>query len=126
MSEKKVTDLFEEAKMKMNGYAMLLNFHLANLCIKADPMALLSASVEIDGQSLNLEEVATLNLPDERQFAITPKEPEYLFPICKAIKLEHPEFEMEEKIEQNEITNEEETVIYYTMPIVNEDRRIYE
>ena len=47
MSEKKVTDLFEEAKMKMNGYAMLLNFHLANLCIKADPMALLSASIEI-------------------------------------------------------------------------------
>ena len=46
MSEKKVTDLFEEAKMKMNGYAMLLNFHLANLCIKADPMALLSASIE--------------------------------------------------------------------------------
>ena len=123
MSEKKVTDLFEEAKMKMNGYAMLLNFHLANLCIKADPMALLSASIEIDGQSLNLEEVATLNLPNEKQFAITPKDPEYLFPICKAIKLEHPEFEMEEKNELNEITNEEETVIYYTMPIVNEDRR---
>lgn len=123
MSEKKVTELFEEAKMKMNGYAMLLNFHLANLCIKADPMALLSATIIIEGNEMNLEDVATVSLADERTFAITPKEPDYLFPVCKAIKLEHPEFEMEEKTEKNEITNEEETVIYYTMPTVNEDRR---
>lgn len=123
MNEKKVTDLFEEAKLKMNGYAMLYHFHLANLCIKADPMALLSATIEIEGKELNLEDVATINLADERTFAITPKEPDYLFPICKAIKLEHPEFEMDQKTERNEITDEEETVIYYTMPTVNEDRR---
>ena len=46
-----------------------------------------------------------------------------LFSICKGIKLEHPEFEMEEKRERNEFTDEEETVIYYTMPVVNENRR---
>lgn len=123
MSDKNVNQLLEDTKTKMNGYAMLLHFHLANLCIKADPMALLSATIEIDGQNMNLEDVAIVNLPNDKQFAITPKEPDYLFPICKAIKLEHPEFEMEEKIEHNEITNEDETVIYYTMPVVNEDRR---
>ena len=122
MSEKKINNLIEEAQQKMNGYAMLYFFHLSNLCIKAEPMALLSTTVEIDGREVNLEDVATIRQPNDKQFAITPKDPEYLFPICKGIKLEHPEFEMEEKRERNEFTDEEETVIYYTMPVVNEDR----
>lgn len=123
MSEQNVNDLFEGMKLKMNGYAMLYYFHLSNLCIKADPMALLSATVEIDDNEYNLEDVATVNIPDEKVFAVTPKEPDFLFPIGKAIKLEHPEFEMEEKTEKNIFTDKEETVIYYTMPTVNEDRR---
>lgn len=123
MSKKDVNQLIQEAQQKMNGYAMLFYFHMSNLCIKADPMALLSAIVEVNGSEMNLEEVATINLPDEKRFAITPNHSEYLFPICKAIKFTHPEFEMEEKVERNEITDEEETVIYFTMPTVNEDRR---
>lgn len=123
MSEQNVTDLFEGMKLKMNGYAMLYHFHLSNLCIKADPMALLSATIEIDDRELNLEDVATVSIPEEKVFAVTPKDPDYLFPICKALKLEHPEFEMEEKTEKNVFTDKEETVIYYTMPTVNEDRR---
>ena len=45
MSKKDVNQLIQEAQQKMNGYAMLYYFHLGNLCIKADPMALLSATV---------------------------------------------------------------------------------
>lgn len=123
MSDKNVNALFEEAQQKMNGYAMLLHFHLANLCIKADPMALLSATVKIDGEEYKIEDVASVSLPNEKQFAVTPKEPDYVFPVGKAIKFEHPEFEMEEKTERNSFTDEEETVLYYTMPTVNEDRR---
>lgn len=122
MSEKTVNGLFDEAKQKMNGFTMLYYFHLANLCIKADPMALLSASVEVNNQVLNLEDVASISIPTEKQFSITPKSPRYIFPICKAIQLEHPEFEMEEKIEKDPITDEDQTVIYYTMPVMNEDR----
>ena len=123
MSKKDVNQLIQEAQQKMNGYAMLYYFHLGNLCIKADPMALLSATVEINGNELNLENVARVSLPKEDQFAVIPNEKEYVFPVCKAIKFTHPEFEMEEKIERNQLTDEEETVIYYTMPTVNEDRR---
>jgi ribosome recycling factor len=123
MNNKNVNELIDDAKQKLNGYTMLYFFHLSNLCIKADPMALLSATIEMDNEEYNLEDVADADLPDDYTFSITPKDPSYLFPISKAIKLEHPEFKMEEKIEKDEITQEERTVIYYTMPIVNEDRR---
>ena len=123
MDNKNINELLEETKGKLNGFTMLYYFHLCNLCIKADPMALLSATVELNGGELNLEDVADAGMADEYTFAITPRSAEYIFPICKAIKLEHPEFKMEEKQEQNPLTDEQETVIYYTMPEVNEDRR---
>ena len=123
MDNKNINELLEETKGKLNGFTMLYYFHLCNLCIKADPMALLSATVELNGGELNLEDVADAGMADEYTFAITPRSAEYIVPICKAIKLEHPEFKMEEKQEQNPLTDEQETVIYYTMPEVNEDRR---
>jgi cellobiose-specific phosphotransferase system component IIA len=43
-------------------------------------------------------------------------------PITKAIKLEHPEFKLEEKEEKDEITGENNIVIYYTMPEMNQER----
>ena len=122
MNNKTINELFDETKQKMNGHAMLFYFHLSNLCITADPMALLSATIKIEGKELNLEEVASVAIPNDKQFAITAKDKEYVLPITKAIKLEHPEFEIEEKTEKNEITGEDEIVIYYTMPKMNKER----
>lgn len=122
MNNKTINELFDETKQKMNGHTMLFYFHLSNLCITADPMALLSATIKIEGKELNLEEVASVAIPNDKQFAITAKDKEYVLPITKAIKLEHPEFEIEEKTEKNEITGEDEIVIYYTMPKMNKER----
>lgn len=122
MSNKSINELFDETKQKMNGHTMLYYFHLSNLCITADPMALLSSTVKIDGQDLNLEDVANVAIPNDKQFAIMPKDAEYLLPITKAIKLEHPEFELEEKTEKDEITGEDNVVIYYTMPEMKQER----
>ena len=123
MGDKNINGLFEETKGKLNGFAMLYYYHLCNLCIKADPMALLSATIEVDDSELNLEDVADAAMPDEYTFAITPRSAEYILPICKAIKLEHPEFKMQEKQEQNPLTDEQETIIHYTMPEVDDNRR---
>ena len=122
MNNKTINELFDETKQKMNGHTMLFYFHLSNLCITADPMALLSATIKIEGKELNLEDVATVSIPNDKQFAITAKDKEYVLPITKAIKLEHPEFEIEEKTEKDEITGEDEIVIYYTMPKMNKER----
>ena len=96
MSNKSINELFDETKQKMNGHTMLYYFHLSNLCVTADPMALLSSTVKIDNKDFNLEDVATVSIPNDKQFAVLPKDKEYLAPIIKAIKLEHPEFEIEE------------------------------
>ena len=122
MNNKTVNELFEETKQKMNGHTMLYYFHLSNLCITADPMALLSATIKIEGKDLNLENVATVSIPNDKQFAVTPKDADYIVPITKAIKLEHPEFGLEEKTEKDEITGEDNVVIYYTMPKMNKER----
>ena len=122
MNNKTINELFDETKQKMNGHTMLYYFHLSNLCITADPMALLSATVKIEGKELNLEDVASVSLPNDKQFAVKPKDADYIVPITKAIKLEHPEFKMEEKTEEDEITGEENVVIYYTMPDMNQER----
>ena len=122
MNNKTINELFDETKQKMNGHTMLFYFHLSNLCIKADPMALLSATIKIEGKELNLEDVATVSIPNDKQFAVLPKDKEYLAPIIKAIKLEHPEFEIEEKTEKDEITGEDNVVIYYTMPAMKKER----
>ena len=122
MNNKTINELFDETKQKMNGHAMLFYFHLSNLCITADPMALLSATIKIEGKELNLEDVATVSIPNDKQFVVLPKDKEYLAPIIKAIKLEHPEFEIEEKTEKDEITGEDNVVIYYTMPAMKKER----
>ena len=122
MNNKTINERFDETKQKMNGHAMLFYFHLSNLCITADPMALLSATIKIEGKELNLEDVATVSIPNDKQFAVLPKDKEYLAPIIKAIKLEHPEFEIEEKTEKDEITGEDNVVIYYTMPAMKKER----
>ena len=122
MNNKTINELFDETKQKMNGHTMLFYFHLSNLCIKADPMALLSATIKIEDKDLNLEDVASVSIPNDNQFAVRAKDTEYIMPITKGIKLEHPEFKLEEKTEKDEITGEDYVVIYYTMPEMNEDR----
>ena len=49
MNNKTINELFDETKQKMNGHTMLFYFHMSNLCITADPMALLSATIKIEG-----------------------------------------------------------------------------
>lgn len=122
MNNKTINELFDETKQKMNGHTMLFYFHLSNLCIKADPMALLSATIKIEDKDLNLEDVASVSIPNDNQFAVRAKDTEYIMPITKGIKLEHPEFKLEEKTEKDEITGEDYVVIYYTMPEMNEER----
>ena len=122
MNNKTINEIFDETKQKMNGHTMLFYFHLSNLCIKADPMALLSATIKIEDKDLNLEDVASVSIPNDNQFAVRAKDTEYIMPITKGIKLEHPEFKLEEKTEKDEITGEDYVVIYYTMPEMNEER----
>lgn len=72
----------------------LMKLNFCNLCVKADPAALLGVRV-MDGESeLDIEQVATISKPDDNEqvFYIIPKQEGFLKAIEDALKKEHPEF----------------------------------
>ena len=60
----------QDFAQKLRGYNMLFNYRLMNLCVKAEPAALMPVTVEIMGKEYNLEEVAEIRRPDEYHLEI--------------------------------------------------------
>ena len=105
----------------MSGYVGLLNFRYLNLCVKAEIASLLPVIVFIDGQEANIEEVANVNMPNEYQLGVFPKDPSQLSDIIAAIYEAHPEFKMEKK-STGDTEDESSQFVLYTMPEVDKDR----
>ena len=121
---KSIEALISEMKSKMSGYAVMLQYRYMNLCVKAEPAALLSFTVTDDeGEETNLEEVASAGLANDYQLEIYPNDPKMVFAICKGIKEAHPEFKIDTRTEESDEESEEnQVVIVCTMPEVNKDR----
>lgn len=105
----------------MSGYIGLLSFRYMNLCVKAEIASLLPVIVFIDGQETNIEDVANVNMPNEFQLGVFPKEPSQLPDIIAAIYEAHPEFKMEKK-STGDTEDESSQFVLYTMPEVDKDR----
>lgn len=119
--------LLGEMKGKMSGYAVLLQYRYLNLCVKAEPAALLSLTViDSEGDKHDIEKVATSTLKNEYQFEIIPNEERLVYPICKALMKSHPEFKQEViKAEEKDRLNpqdDDEKHIICTMPEVDKNR----
>ena len=110
----------------MSGYVALTNFRYMNLCVDAEPAALLCINVEVDGVQYNIEDVADVSNPQKDQFALFPKEnnADLNFAICKGIKSSHPEFDVDVKeiAREDSENDEKETYILLTMPKVDKNR----
>mgnify|MGYP002619941544 CR=1 FL=1 len=124
---KSIERIIDEMKSKLNGYVVLMFYHFTNYCVKAEPMALLSLTIEDEeGEEKDFEEVAYASQPNDYQFEIIPQEPGLLFNICKSILEAHPDFTQEviTASEENRIDddNKEEQHVICTMPVVNDDR----
>lgn len=107
---------------KLNGYVTLLTYRYANLCVKAQPLALLSAEIideELGVQTI--EKVAGVIMPDDYHLKLIPFSSRFNFPLCKAIKKEHPEFK-QDLIKPEDASDEDERYLILTMPEVNKDR----
>ena len=118
-----IETLIHEMESRLGGYATLLVYRYANLCVKAQPMALLSAKIIDDEQGeMNIEHVAGVVMPDEYHLKLVPYDPRFNFPLCKAIAKEHPEFK-QELVMPEDADDEKERYLILTMPEVNKDRR---
>lgn len=121
-----VYKLLQEAQQKMNGYAVYMNYQFMHFGVKAEPAALLSVEVEVGGERMNLEDVADVAIPQDDQFALIPKEQDFLFDICKAVAQAHPDYKIGQKSmngeEEDSLDGEEDRYVLCTMPKVNDDR----
>ena len=117
-----IESLIHEMEGRLGGYVTLLVYRYANLCIKAQPMALLSAEI-IDEEmgEMKIEQVAAVSIPDDYHLKLIPYDPRFNFPLCKAIKNEHPEFK-QELVKPEGSDDENERHLILTMPEVNKDR----
>ena len=109
---------------KLKGYNMLFNYRMSNLCVKAEPTALMPVTVFVAGTEYNLEEVANILKPDDFSFDVYPKNQNNLQDIISGIFDVHPEFKMELKTDKAENEGGADTQhVFYTMPPVDKDRR---
>ena len=117
-----IETLIHEMESRLGGYVTLLVYRYANLCVKAQPLSLLSAQI-IDEEmgEMKLEQVAGVMLLDEYHLKLVPFDPRFNFPLCKAIMKEHPEFKQD--LVKPENGEEDERILILTMPEVNKDRR---
>ena len=106
---------------KVRGYNMLFNYRLMNLCVKAEPAALIPVIVTVDGKDYDLEKVADIRKPDDFFFEIRSKNENNLQPIIEGIFDAHPEFILEMKTEKD---MEDKDVPYakYSMPPMDKER----
>lgn len=117
-----------EMEGKLNGYAVLLNYRFMNLCVKAEPAALLPINVlNGEGELVNFEDVANAMFVDQYTFEIVPNSQDLLFQICKSLKMAHPEFKQEIiKAAEENMISEDPTVneqhVICRMPEVDDDR----
>ena len=69
--KKAIEVVISEMDGKLSGYCALLNYRYMNLCVKAEPVALLSVELEDEnGDACMLEDMADAMLANKYQFEI--------------------------------------------------------
>ena len=104
-------------------------YRLMNLCVKADPVSLLSIEAMIEGESQKLEDCTQIGKEDDYSFQIFPNYEGDIPALAQAIFMDHPEFKQEMKTMRVDISTEEDKsdmqdvhYIQVTMPEVDDDR----
>ena len=111
---------------KLQGYIGMMFIGYANLCVKVEPVSLLTISVDVEGELQNLENVATIGQKDEYQLMIIPHLDEDLPAIGKGIFNAHPEFKQEQEkmeVDMPDGKKRQTPYILVTMPEVDKNRR---
>lgn len=109
---------------RITGRLNSMKFHFFNVCVDADPVALLSTSVPDGGIDRHLEDLVDVAKKDDMTFVFIPHEGTDLEMIVTAIGVTHPEF-ITEFSECRKSADSDETVslLTVTVPYVDERRK---
>ena len=119
-------DMLGDALSTLNAQ---FSYRLMNLCVKAEPVSLLSIEAMIEGEPQKLEECARIGKEDDYSFQIFPNYDDDISALAKAIFMDHPEFKQQMRTMQVDISEDESKPdmqdVYYiqvTMPEVDDNR----
>ena len=115
-----VSTVLDNLEKQLAGYQYLLTYRYHNLCVKAEPTALLPVTININGEEQDIEQVADVATPDDFHFQILPKMTNSLEEINNGILSAHPEFKP--SFEQMDSENPDTQYLVYEMPKVDKER----
>lgn len=127
--KRSISNEYNQLHEKLMGYVAMLNFRYLNLCIKAEPVALIPVKVNVEGELRNLEQVAYTAKKDDYRFWIVPKYDDDLRAIAEGIAKVHPEFKQEVsdyKVEGISSDGSERTVKYIELAMPQVDDNLYD
>ena len=120
---------YDKLADKLSKYVGQMNFRFMDLCVKAEPGALLQVKVFIEGEFLTLEDCAKIAKPDDFHFMLIPQYDEGLVPGEKAVLYAHPEFKIKVDTMQVDTVNDngqtknhDVKYLNVEMPEVDDDR----
>lgn len=120
-----------EFQNRLLGHVCNMSYLLCNLCVEADPTALLGAEFLYGGEFSRIEDIADVMTYDEEelkgQMDVLPKNPCYITPLIKGIMEVHPEFQVSletfEDVPEEDKDKMECKFIRLKMPEVDKNRR---
>ena len=117
-----ILEIVKNLEKRLMGYCVLLGYRYMNLCTKAEPVSLLSATVVIDGNEYEIEKVAHAAIPDKMHIYLYPLDKTLIPYICAAMLKEHPEMK-QDIIDDPDGGEKPGKVISLSIPPVDEDRK---
>lgn len=121
-----------EIESQLSGQSAVATYSYMMLCVKAEEMALLPVSINIEGEEKYIEEVASVVKPDDYTFIVIPHFDEDLVAVKSGIHAQYPAFQLEvesktvdvyDKKEENKPIPVAVKYLKVTMPSVNDDRK---
>ena len=127
--KRSVSNQYDILSEKLTNLSAVFSYRLKNLCVKADPVSLLTIEVNIEGELQKLEDCTTCAQNDDYSFIIVPNYEDDMDQLSLGILRAHPEWKQERqtmKVNSKDMNgNDKEKEVPYilcTMPEVNDDR----
>lgn len=120
-----ISRLAQEFESRITQSLNIMQLHFFDVCVDADPIALMSVKVYDGGSDMNIEEVANVAKMDDRTFAFWAlDEGDSLDGVAEGIGKAHPEFIIENRgCRKSEESDEIIPILLATVPYVNKERR---
>ena len=124
--------MLHETETQLSGQSAVATYGYMMLCVKAEEIALLPVSINIEGEEKYIEEVASVVKPDDYTFIVIPHFDEDLVAVKSGIHAQYPAFKLEVETKTVDVydkNNENKPIrvpvkyLKVTMPSVDDDRQ---